>query len=387
MGVQTALDAVRDAPGIVEAIRLADDLAFEAGRDPGVRTLRVLATALNGDDQVAAIAAVHALAEIFDEQAARMLTGLLSDDRPTIREHAAWALGSVLPRFDAMGRLIGQVSAGGFTGMLAQRTLEKWSSTAAETLAVSLETALQGTGDPGARARLVETLGLVRPAIATRLLLQVAGDDARRRRCPRGGDRRPRPASRRRGSVGGARRARERRRPAGRSGPARPDRPRRRAQYPRRSRRGPHDRPAVPARRHRSRRWPRSARATTAASRRCSSASATPSSPTRAPASSASSPSRAARSPRRPKICSRSDRRRPATSTAGCRCFPIRCRRPPPGRCGSPRAAASVASSAPPGRSTCCTCGWPMSAASPQPTSRANSASRRCSPSPPTRTP
>ena len=43
MGVQTALDAVRDAPGIVEAIRLADDLAFEAGRDPGVRTLRVLA--------------------------------------------------------------------------------------------------------------------------------------------------------------------------------------------------------------------------------------------------------------------------------------------------------------------------------------------------------
>jgi glycosyltransferase involved in cell wall biosynthesis len=177
MGVQTALDAVRDAPGIVEAIRLADDLAFEAGRDPGVRTLRVLATALNGDDQVAAIAAVHALAEIFDEQAARMLTGLLSDGRPTIREHAAWALGSVLPRFDAMGRLIGQVSAGGFTGMLAQRTLEKWSSTAAETLAVSLETALQGTDDPGARARLIETLGLVRPAIATRLLLQVAGDE------------------------------------------------------------------------------------------------------------------------------------------------------------------------------------------------------------------
>jgi glycosyltransferase involved in cell wall biosynthesis len=177
MGVQTALDAVREAPGIVEAIRLADDLAFEAGRDPGVRTLRVLGSALNGDDQVAAIAAVHALAEIFDEQAARMLTALLSDDRPTIREHAAWALGSGLPRFDAMGRLIGQVAGGGFTGMLAQRTLEKWSSAAADALAVSLETALHGVADPGARARLVETLGLVRPAIATRLLLEVARDD------------------------------------------------------------------------------------------------------------------------------------------------------------------------------------------------------------------
>lgn len=176
MGVQTALDAVRAAPGVVDAMRLADDLAFEAGRDPGVRTLRVLASALAGDDQVAAIAAVHALAEVFDEQAARMLSGLLSDDRPTIREHAAWALGSGLPRPDAMGRLIGLVAAGGFTGMLAQRTLEQWSTMAAETLAVSLEAALLGIREPGPRARLVETLGLVRPDVATRALLRIAAD-------------------------------------------------------------------------------------------------------------------------------------------------------------------------------------------------------------------
>lgn len=176
MGVQTALDAVREAPGIIDAMRLADDLAFEAGRDPGVRTLRVLGSALAGDDQVAAIAAVHALAEMFDDQAARMLSGLLSDGRATIREHAAWALGSGLPRPDAIGRLIGLVAAGGFTGMLAQRTLEQWSTMSAETLAVALETALIGTEAPEARARLVETLGLVRPAIATRTLLQVAGD-------------------------------------------------------------------------------------------------------------------------------------------------------------------------------------------------------------------
>lgn len=184
MGVQTALDAVRDAPGIVEAMRLADDLAFEAGRDPGVRTLRVLSTALNGDDQVAAIAAVHALAEVFDDQAARMLVALLSDPRATIREHAAWALGSGLPRVDAIARLIGLVAAGGFTGMLAQQTLEKWSSSAADVLAVGVETALQASRDPQVRARLVETLGLVRPDVATRVLLAVArdrdeGEDAR----------------------------------------------------------------------------------------------------------------------------------------------------------------------------------------------------------------
>ncbi len=176
MGVQTALDAVRRAPGIIDAMRLADDLAFEAGRDPGVRTLRVLGGAIAGSDEVAAIAAVHALAEVFDDQASRMLGGLLSDPRATIREHAAWALGSGLPRIDAMGRLIGLVAAGGFTGMLAQRTLEQWSTTAAETLAVGLESALLGVLEPAPRARLVETLGLVRPAVATRALLRIAVD-------------------------------------------------------------------------------------------------------------------------------------------------------------------------------------------------------------------
>ncbi|HEX5857571.1 MAG TPA: glycosyltransferase, partial [Microbacterium sp.] len=176
MGVQTALDAVRDAPGIIDAMRLADDLAFEAGRNPGVRTLRVLASALNGEDEVAAIAAVHALAQIFDEQAGHMLSALLSDRRGTIREHAAWALGFGLPRYDAIGRLIAQVAAGGFTGMLAQRTLERWSSAASDTLAVSLESALLGVNEPAARARLVETLGLVRPPIATRLLIGIAAN-------------------------------------------------------------------------------------------------------------------------------------------------------------------------------------------------------------------
>ena len=72
MGIQTSLDAVHQAPRIIDAMRLADDLAFEAGRDPGVRTLRVLGHALDGDDQITTIAAVHALAELYDAQAARI---------------------------------------------------------------------------------------------------------------------------------------------------------------------------------------------------------------------------------------------------------------------------------------------------------------------------
>lgn len=178
MGIQAAMDALASAGTIVDALRRADELAFEAGRDPGVRSLRHLLAALAGEDEIVVIAAVHALAEMPDEQAARALVGLLGDPRAFVREHAAWALGAMMPRLDAVGRLLGLVAAGGFTGMLAQRTLEEWSVRAGETLAVAVESALIGVGEAGARARLVETLGLVRQPLAARPLLRIARDDA-----------------------------------------------------------------------------------------------------------------------------------------------------------------------------------------------------------------
>lgn len=177
MGVQTAMDEVLGAPTIVQALRAADDVAFEAGRDAGVRTLRVLSTALAGADDIAAIASVHALAEMHDEEALRTLVALLSDRRPFIREHAAWALAQSLPRPDAVARLIAMVAAGGFTGMLAQHTIEKWSVAAGETLAVSLESTLLTVTDARARAAVIETLGLVHHPIATRLLRGFAVDE------------------------------------------------------------------------------------------------------------------------------------------------------------------------------------------------------------------
>ncbi|MDR7185084.1 glycosyltransferase involved in cell wall biosynthesis [Microbacterium trichothecenolyticum] len=176
MGVHTAMDDVLDAPTIVKALLAADDLAFEAGRDPSVRTLRVLATALAGNDDIAGIAAVHALAEIHDDEAQRQLVGLLSDERPFIREHAAWALGQSLPRPEAVGRLLALVAAGGFTGMLAQHTIERWSSHASDAIAIGIEAALLGITDAAPRAALVETLGLVSQPVAARLLREIASD-------------------------------------------------------------------------------------------------------------------------------------------------------------------------------------------------------------------
>ncbi|MFS2241480.1 glycosyltransferase [Microbacterium sp. OR16] len=178
MGIQTAMDRITESASIIEAMRAADDLAFEAGRDPGVRTLRVLSAALSADDDLAAIAAVHALAEMNDEEAARLLSSLLSSPRPYIVEHAADALGRRPARPEAVGRLVRLVADGGFAGMLAQHTLEKWSTGAAELMAVALETACTGALSDDARARLVETMGLVRHPLAVRPLRAWATDAA-----------------------------------------------------------------------------------------------------------------------------------------------------------------------------------------------------------------
>ncbi|MDO9397522.1 MAG: sucrose synthase (sucrose-UDP glucosyltransferase), partial [Herbiconiux sp.] len=178
MGIQTALDSVRDAASIVEALRGADVLAFEASREGGARTVRILNAALDADDGVVALASVHALAQVFDDQADAALSRLLSHPRGYLREHAAWVLGARLPRFDTLGRLIGLVLEGGFAGMLAQRSLEQWSAAAPEHVAVAVEAALLGVRQPDARARLVETLGLVHSRIATRAIMAVAADEA-----------------------------------------------------------------------------------------------------------------------------------------------------------------------------------------------------------------
>jgi glycosyltransferase involved in cell wall biosynthesis len=178
VGILTSLDAVQQAESLVDSMRLADDLAFEASRDSGARTIRVLTGALDSDDQVVAIAATHALAGIIDAQADIAVSQLLSSERGFLREHAAWALGSRLPRFDAVGRLIGLIVEGGFAGMVAQRTLEQWSVSAPEHIAVGLEGALLGIVEPGARYRVVETLGLVRARLAVPPLLRIAADPA-----------------------------------------------------------------------------------------------------------------------------------------------------------------------------------------------------------------
>ncbi|GAA1446511.1 hypothetical protein GCM10009641_70200 [Mycobacterium cookii] len=174
--LQRALDEVQQAPFVVDVLRSGDRLAAAAGGEDGPAAVRLLAGVVQEPDELTAVAAVHALARVFDDGADAVLTELLSHPRPFLREHASWALQRRLPRIDAIGRLVGVVVTGGFPGVLAQRTLGQWGDCAPEQVALAVEGALAGASGPSIRSRLVETLGLVPGPLAGRALLAHATD-------------------------------------------------------------------------------------------------------------------------------------------------------------------------------------------------------------------
>ncbi|RII90238.1 sucrose synthase (sucrose-UDP glucosyltransferase), partial [Clavibacter californiensis] len=175
MGIQTSLDQVAEAARILDVMQEADELTVAASRDGGGRAVRLLArAAADPADQLTAVAAIHALAQVFDEAADLALVALLDHDTRWIREHAAWAFGTRLPRFDAVSGLVAMVVEGGFPGMLAQRTLQQWAGSTPDHVALALENALLGVQGDGPRSRLVETVGLVPGRIPERVLLRIA---------------------------------------------------------------------------------------------------------------------------------------------------------------------------------------------------------------------
>jgi glycosyltransferase involved in cell wall biosynthesis len=176
LSLRRALDEVQQAPFVVDVLRSGDRLAAAAGAEGGPEAVRLLASVIHEDDELSAVAAVHALARVFDDGADAVLSELLSHPRPFLREHASWALKARLPRLDAIGRLVGVVVGGGFSGVLAQRTLAQWSASAPEQVALAIEGALAGAAGAPVRSRLVETLGLLPGPIAGRALLELAVD-------------------------------------------------------------------------------------------------------------------------------------------------------------------------------------------------------------------
>ncbi len=169
---------MRSAPTILQALRLVAGVVTAAADDhagSSVEDLRLAAS--DRSDAVAALAAVHALGALPVADAAT-LVGLLASGDAFRVEHAAWALARSAPVPDATPLLVDLVAAGGVTGMLAQRTLERWAPQAPEVVLDALSVALERPDgrarvDHVARTRLVETAGLVPGAAATALLLGV----------------------------------------------------------------------------------------------------------------------------------------------------------------------------------------------------------------------
>ena len=124
LATRAALGRVRDAPTILDAVDAFDEVAVATSRH-GWRASEKLAHAIDDADPLVALAAVHGAAA--DPQVAEaLLVPLLSDERPHLREHAAWALAASEPVRAAVAPLRRTLEEGGFAGTLAEATLERW---------------------------------------------------------------------------------------------------------------------------------------------------------------------------------------------------------------------------------------------------------------------
>ena len=129
---QDALEALRHAPTLLAGLELFDALA-DAVRHDGDAAIPILqAAVLNDSDQLVAIAAVHAAAGGGASTASAVAAPLLHSPVPFLREHAAWSLGTGPRLPGAVAALSAIAEAGGFTGTLAEWTLEAWGVAASQ---------------------------------------------------------------------------------------------------------------------------------------------------------------------------------------------------------------------------------------------------------------
>jgi glycosyltransferase involved in cell wall biosynthesis len=140
-----AIRAVVAEPRLTLALRRAEDLRAAASRMRGPdRAARQLADLIRDGDDITSLAAVHALSAVPDLLADRVLLGLIVAADEPYDAHAAWALAARQSSPAAVAALIRLVIRGGFTAMLAERTLVEWSRFDAQ---MAIEGVRQAAGD------------------------------------------------------------------------------------------------------------------------------------------------------------------------------------------------------------------------------------------------
>ncbi len=180
-----ALGAVRSAPTLLEAMHRGPGLDAAAVADAATgpegesAVVTLLGAAIDDPtDQLTAAIATVALGSTATEGSARELARLLGAAPEHVREHVVWALGRGPIAVSALPLLTQIVASGGFRGMLAQRTLQRWSPRQPDVVRSALESALGDCSTAVGRATLVETLGLV-PGSGTQEILRSVATDSR----------------------------------------------------------------------------------------------------------------------------------------------------------------------------------------------------------------
>ncbi|MEO5745494.1 MAG: glycosyltransferase, partial [Terracoccus sp.] len=169
----TLLEAMHRGPGLDAAA--AADAATGPEGESAVVTL--LGAAIDDPtDQLTAAIATVALGSTATGGSARELARRLGAAPEHVREHVVWALGRGPLATSALPLLTEIVASGGFRGMLAQRTLQRWSPRRPDAVRSALKTALGGCSTAVGRATLVETLGLVPGSGTQEILRSVATD-------------------------------------------------------------------------------------------------------------------------------------------------------------------------------------------------------------------
>ena len=126
-GVGRALRAVQGEPRLTTGMRLAEHLRWTAARShTPVRDAVALVQAVRTTDDLTAIAALHALSAVAHPSADDLLLETVLD-RSALAAHAAWAFGARRSSPAAVDALTSLAVEGGFTAMLAERTLDRWS--------------------------------------------------------------------------------------------------------------------------------------------------------------------------------------------------------------------------------------------------------------------
>ena len=123
-----ALRAVADEPRLTRALQLAEDVRAAAARTVWPdRDARRLEAVVRGGDDLSALASIHALGAVAAGAADRVLLELVEEAEEPFAAHAAWALAARRSSPEAIAALVQLVINGGFTAMLAERTLIEWS--------------------------------------------------------------------------------------------------------------------------------------------------------------------------------------------------------------------------------------------------------------------